>query len=179
VVIGERPRKAGARIPAPGSGKADGIRGFSLLLKITMSGGIMNAKKIIIISVAIIALIALALFIADYRGKSILVGELNRQLSSLDRESRERKRDLENNLGELGKLSQDAIASLEGAGKIIERTGSELHAAAANLRDAKGVLGNLAIQIRDLQMELDNCRADLYRIRSLAGVETGGELRPP
>jgi chromosome segregation ATPase len=133
----------------------------------------MNGKKIIIGGIAVIVLIAGTAAITDHRRKSLDARELDRQLDSLHQLYRDRERSLENNLGELGKLSENAIAALEGARGIVERTGSELQGTAANLRDAKNVLKNLAGQVKDLQMELDNCRAGLYRIRSLAGVEAG------
>ena len=132
----------------------------------------MNGKKIIIISGALILLVALAWIIADHRRKSLDAGELDRQLANLDREHRERERSLEANIGELGVLTENAITALEGARGIVERTGSELQSAAADLRNAKSVLKNLAGQIKDLQSELDNCRTGLYRIRDLAGVAT-------
>jgi chromosome segregation ATPase len=139
----------------------------------------MNVKKIIVCSIAVVSLVALALFIADGRRKSILIGELDRRLSSLDREHRERQRSLEENLGGIGSLSENAIAALEGAGAIVARTGNELQSAEGNLRDAKTILKNLAVQVRDLQMELDDCRADLRRIRVLAGLDAGGEVKKP
>jgi chromosome segregation ATPase len=139
----------------------------------------MHVKEIIIGGITIIALVTLAAFFADHRRKSIDAGELARQLDSLDREHRERQRSLESGFRELGELSESAIASLEGAGAIVERTGRELQSTAANLRDAKNILKNLAVQIEDLQGELDSCRAGLYRIRDLAGLEGGGELKPP
>jgi chromosome segregation ATPase len=138
-----------------------------------------RAKKIIVNSVVIIALVAAAAFFADHRRKSIDARELDRQLALLDREHRARQRNLESNLGELGKLSQSAIASLDGTRDIIERTGTELHATAADLRSAKKILASLAIQIKDLQMELDNCRSDLSRIRILAGAVTGEIVSVP
>jgi peptidoglycan hydrolase CwlO-like protein len=118
-------------------------------------------------------------FFSDYYRKSDKIGDLDRQLSNLDREHRARQRDLEANLGDIGNITENAIATLEGARIIIERPGSELHSATANLRDAKNILKNLAIQIQDLQSELDSCRAGLYRIRDLAGMETGEEVKPP
>jgi hypothetical protein len=132
-----------------------------------------NEKKIGFFIIVVIILATLAMFITDHRGKSLIIRELNRRLSSLDREHGERQRSIEANLGELGKLSQNAIASLDGAGAIVARTGSQLQGAAGNLRDAKKILTELAIQIEGLQMELDRCRADLYRIRNLAGEGTG------
>jgi hypothetical protein len=138
-----------------------------------------SGKKIIINSVIIIAVIAASAFFADNRRKSVDAREFDRQLDLLDREHGARQRSLEANLGELGSLTESAIATLDGTRDIIKRTGSELHAAAANLRDAKKILGNLAIQIQNLQMELDNCRADLYRIRRLAGVDSGETVSAP
>jgi chromosome segregation ATPase len=139
----------------------------------------MNVKKIITGGIIAVALAAAAVFISDYRGKSILIGELNRQLSSFDREHGERQRSLEANLEDIGGVTEDAIAALEGAGAVVERTGRELQSATADLRSAKAILGNIAIQIRDLQSELDNCRAGLYRIRGMAGVDAGGEVKHP
>jgi chromosome segregation ATPase len=133
----------------------------------------MDGKKIIIGSIAGIVLVAGTAFITDYRRKSIDAGELDRQLAILDNEHRERQRSLEENLGELGELSENAIAALEGAGAIVERTGSELRSAASDLRSARSVLADLAKQIEDLQSEFDDCRSNLYRIRSLAGVAAG------
>jgi hypothetical protein len=75
----------------------------------------MDVKEIIIniiISIGIgVALGNLAVFSADYRRKSILIGELNRQLFSLHREYGKRQQNLEENLGELGKLSENAIVA--------------------------------------------------------------------
>jgi hypothetical protein len=133
-------------------------------------------KKIIIIAFIVFYIIYAVVVISDHRRKPADAGEPARQIDSLDREYRERERSLEANLGELAGLSEDAIAALDGAGAVVERTGIELRAAAGNLREAKRILGDLAIQMQNLQSELDNCRTSLYRIRSLAGVETGGEL---
>jgi peptidoglycan hydrolase CwlO-like protein len=134
------------------------------------------AAAIIIGFVIGVGLSAVSYFFTDHHRQSDRIGELDRQLSSLDREHRARQRDLETNLGDIGNITENAIANLEGAGIIIERTGSELQSAATNLRDAKNVLKNLAIQIQDLQSELDSCRTGLYRIRNLAGVESSGEV---
>jgi DNA repair exonuclease SbcCD ATPase subunit len=128
----------------------------------------MNVKKLDAFIIAAV-LILLAAFIADYLGKSSRVRELDRQLSLLNREHGERQRDIEENNRELASFSQDAVTALEGAGEIVERTGGELQRAGENLRDAKTILGGLAVQIKRLQMELDNCRAALYGIRRLSG----------
>jgi chromosome segregation ATPase len=130
----------------------------------------MDGKKIIIGGAAALAVIALGCISADYYRKSLGIRSLTGQLDSLDRAYRDRERELEANLRELGSLTEDAIATLEGARGIVERTGSELQSAATDLRNAKSVLKNLAEQIQDLQSELDSCRAGLYRIRSLAGA---------
>jgi chromosome segregation ATPase len=135
-----------------------------------------SVKKIIAAGVIVIALIAAAAFFADHRRKSIDTGELDRQLALLDREHGERQRNLEGNLGELRILTENTITALEGAGAIVERTGDELQSAAANLRNAKSVLGNLAVQIHDLESELTNCRAGLYRIRGLLGMDAGENI---
>jgi chromosome segregation ATPase len=138
-----------------------------------------NAKKFFVVSVAIIVFVAAVCFFTDNRRKSIDAGELARQLDLLDRERGARQRELEENLVALASLSDSAIAALDEAGKIVERTGSSLQTATTNLRDAKRILGGLASQIKDLQVELYNCRADLRRIRSLAGVESGQKLVAP
>jgi DNA repair exonuclease SbcCD ATPase subunit len=139
----------------------------------------MNVKEYFINNIIIvIAIITAYAIFADHRRESVGAGELTRQLDSLDREHRERQRNLETRLRELANLSENAISSLDGAGEIVERTGRELQSAAENLRDAKKILGNLAVQIKDLQSDLDDCRADLRRIRSLSGMESGGEIAP-
>jgi chromosome segregation ATPase len=137
----------------------------------------MNVKKIIVCSVTAIVLTGTAAFLTDHRRKSLDAGELDRQIAILNREHRERQRELESNLGELGSIAENAIASLEGAGDIVERTGRELQSATADLRSAKRILENIAVQIRDLQNDLDNCRSDLHRIRGLAGMEPDREIK--
>jgi chromosome segregation ATPase len=134
----------------------------------------MNGKKIGMGLGIALVLIALGCIGADYYGKSLRIGTLTGQLDSLDRAYGERERELEGNLNALGSLSEDALAAVEGARRIAERAGGELRTAAGDLREAKRVLKNLAGQIEDLQGELDDCRAGLYRIRDLAGVEAGG-----
>jgi hypothetical protein len=109
--------------------------------------------------------------------KPIDAGELDRQRLELDREYAEREQRIAGNLAELGSIAEDAIAAVERAGEITQRTDRELYAAATNLREAKSVFGVLAIQIQNLESELDSCRASLFRIRRLAGLDAG-EVEP-
>jgi chromosome segregation ATPase len=122
----------------------------------------------------IIAIVLISIFglVADHYREYIDPGELDRQRLELDREYKERERRITANLGELGSVTENAIASAERAGNIAERSAAGLQSAGTDLREAKRVLEELASQVQDLQSELDNCRTDLYRIRSLAGIPT-------
>jgi chromosome segregation ATPase len=133
-------------------------------------GDALNVKKITkwVVFVGVVAGVA---FFADHRRKSVDAREFDRQLSVLNREHDERQRSIEANLGELGSVAENAIQSVNRAGEIVERTGVELRSATNDLRSAKAVLNNLAAQFKDLQGELDNCRADLHRIGGMVGVD--------
>jgi hypothetical protein len=130
-----------------------------------------TSKMATYIIIALIISVAFGL-VADHYRKPIESGELNRQRLELDREYREREQRITDNLRELGSVAEDAIGSAERAGEIVKRTGTGLHAAVIDLREAKRVFAELAAQIQDLQGELDNCRADLYRIRGMVGLQT-------
>jgi hypothetical protein len=130
-----------------------------------------TSKMAAYIIIALIISIAFGL-VADHYRKPIDPGELDRQRLELDREYREREQRITDNLRELGSVTEDAISAAERAGEIVKRTGTGLHAAVIDLREAKRVFAELAIQIQDLQSELDSCRTDLYRIRSMAGLQT-------
>jgi hypothetical protein len=137
-------------------------------------GDFLHGKKVIqwVIVAVVVAGVA---FLADYRRQLVDAREFDRRVAVLNREHDERQRDVEANLGKLEGVVADAVQSVDRAGEIVERTGGELQSAAAGLRSAKEVLGDLAVQFKDLQSELDRCRADLHRLGGLVGVGVGSE----
>jgi hypothetical protein len=131
-----------------------------------------NVKVYAVIVSVLFAASSAALAASLLGGKPGNLDGLDRQVAGDGERYGERQRILEGGLGELRSIAEDAIASVEAARGAVERTGSGLSEVARDLRKAREILGYVTVQVKDLEMELDNCRAGLYRIRDLArGVD--------
>jgi hypothetical protein len=133
-------------------------------------------KKITLYALVGVLFGIFAAFFTNSLRESYGARDLDRQRNAVDREFGEGQRELQKNLGELGELSENAIAAAERAREALERTGGTLRAVATNLRPASSLLKDITVQVIDLQMELDSCRADLYRLRALVRTRLGEQV---
>ena len=128
-----------------------------------------NARKINrSLIIVVICVFTVGGFLGGYaagRGRSSAdVTELNRRYDTLNREYAERQRVITNGIDE-------AIGIAENARAITERTGENSGRAIGNLTEAVRLIGQGIEERKNLEMELDNLRSSLYRLRDLAWVE--------
>jgi predicted RNase H-like nuclease (RuvC/YqgF family) len=154
----------------------------------------MNEK----IKIAAYIVIALAISIAfglvrDRYRKPVESGELvelnrtvqqetDRTIKELERtirEQRERADSLELYNSQFEASNNRLAEHLGNASRISAELSVSAESTAPDIRSAIELLEKITIQIEDLNRELDSCRADLYRIRDLAGLQTNPVAETP
>jgi len=114
-------------------------------------------------------------FTGNYTHREQSAGEialLNQRYDNLNREYTDRQRIVEEQQRSIGQRVDECVGYVESAGAITERTGENASRAITNLREASAYIRQGIEERKNLEMELDNLRAGLYRIRDVAGVET-------
>jgi hypothetical protein len=99
------------------------------------------------------------------------VAFLNQRYDTLNREYTERQRELEEQQRRIGAGVSQCIGYVENTRAIIERTGESASGAVANLREAVELIRRGIEERKNLEVELNNLRSGLYRLRDLAGNE--------
>ena len=101
------------------------------------------------------------------------ISELSIRNDTLNREYLERQSIIDEQQRELGERIDECIGYAENARTIIERTGENASRAVSNLTAAISFIRQGIEERKNLEMELDNIRTGLLRIRTIGGM--GGE----
>ncbi|MDR2481149.1 MAG: hypothetical protein LBD07_02515 [Spirochaetaceae bacterium] len=96
------------------------------------------------------------------------IARLTRRHDELNREYRERQRELASGLSE-------CLGYVENARGIVERTGENAGRAISNLREASALIKQGIEERKNLEMELDSIRAGLYRLGGV-GRDVSGQM---